>query len=26
VLWHRYIPEGDVGHTLVLARRPQTTS
>jgi SAM-dependent methyltransferase len=24
VLWHRYIPEGTVGHTLVLARRPQT--
>jgi SAM-dependent methyltransferase len=26
VLWHRYVPEGDVGHTLVLARRPQTAS
>ena len=24
VLWHRYIPEGEVGHTLVLARRPHT--
>jgi SAM-dependent methyltransferase len=24
VLWHRYIPEGDVGHTLVLARSPAT--
>jgi SAM-dependent methyltransferase len=24
VLWHRYIPEGDVGHTLVLASRPET--
>jgi SAM-dependent methyltransferase len=24
MLWHRYIPEGDVGHTLVLARRPET--
>jgi SAM-dependent methyltransferase len=24
VYWHRYIPEGDVGHTLALARRPQT--
>jgi SAM-dependent methyltransferase len=23
VLWHRYIPEGDVGHTLVLASRPE---
>jgi len=23
VHWHRYIPEGDVGHTLVLARRPE---
>lgn len=22
VLWHRYVPEGDLGHTLVLARRP----
>jgi cyclopropane fatty-acyl-phospholipid synthase-like methyltransferase len=22
VIWHRYIPKGDVGHTLVLARRP----
>jgi SAM-dependent methyltransferase len=22
VLWHRYVPEGDVGHTLVLAQRP----
>lgn len=22
VLWHRYVPEGDVGHTLILARRP----
>jgi cyclopropane fatty-acyl-phospholipid synthase-like methyltransferase len=22
VLWHRYIPEGEGGHTLVLARRP----
>jgi cyclopropane fatty-acyl-phospholipid synthase-like methyltransferase len=24
LLWHRYVPEGDVGHTLVLARRPAT--
>ena len=24
VLWHRYVPEGHVGHTLVLARRPDT--
>ena len=23
LLWHRYIPEGDAGHTLVLARRPR---
>ncbi len=22
LVWHRYVPEGDVGHTLVLARRP----
>ena len=22
VLWHRFVPEGDSGHTLVLARRP----
>jgi len=22
VLWHRFVPEGDVGHTLALARRP----
>jgi len=22
VLWHRFVPEGDAGHTLVLARRP----
>ncbi len=25
VLWHRYIPEGDVGHELVLAQRPAAT-
>jgi len=24
VLWHRLIPEGDAGHTLVLARRPES--
>jgi SAM-dependent methyltransferase len=24
VLWHRYVPEGDVGHTLLLAQRPET--
>src|SRR6185295_10245629 len=24
VLWHRFIPEGDAGHTLVLARRPES--
>jgi len=24
VLWHRFVPEGDVGHTLLLARRPGT--
>ena len=23
VRWHRYVPEGDVGHTLVLARRAE---
>jgi SAM-dependent methyltransferase len=22
VLWHRYVPEGDVGHTLLVAQRP----
>ena len=24
VLWHRYVPDGDVGHTLVLAQRPES--
>jgi SAM-dependent methyltransferase len=24
VVWHRFVPEGDAGHTLVLARRGET--
>ena len=26
VVWHRYIPEGDVGHTLVFAQRPEIST
>jgi len=26
VVWHRYIPEGDVGHTLVFAQRPEISA
>jgi SAM-dependent methyltransferase len=26
VLWHRFVPEGDVGHTLVLAQRPMAAA